>query len=64
MLLIIRSAMLLAFKLIPLLQKQLDIFNYTIWNTHWIRAQKDTVQPDGIANHIYSEEYDMEECRM
>ena len=66
MLLIFRPRMLLAFILIPLLQKQLDIFKDTIWNTHRIRAQKDTVLPDGIPNHIYSfpEEYDMDECGM
>ena len=66
MFLIFRPRMLLAFILIPLLQKQLDIFKDTIWNTHRIRAQKDTVLPDGIPNHIYSfpEEYDMEECGM
>lgn len=66
MLLLFRPRMLLAFILIPLLQKQLDIFKDTIWNTHRIRAQKDTVLPDGIPNHIYSfpEEYDMEECGM
>ena len=65
-LLIFRPRMLLAFILIPLLQKQLNIFKDTIWNTHRIRAQKDTVLPDGIPNHIYSfpEEYDMEECGM
>lgn len=45
--------MLLAFILIPLLQKQLDIFKDTIWNTHRIRVQKDMVLPDGIPNHIY-----------
>jgi len=58
--------MLLAFIMIPLLQKQLDIFKDTIWNTHRIRAQKDTLLPDGIPNHIYSfpEDYDMEECGM
>ena len=65
-LLILRPRMLLAFILIPLLQKQLNIFMHTIWNTHRTRAQKDTVLPDGIPNHIYSfpEEYDMEECGM
>ena len=65
-LLIFRPRMLLAFILIPLLQKQLNIFKDTIWNTHRIRVQKDTVLPDGIPNHICSfpEEYDMEECGM
>ena len=65
-LLIFRPRMLLAFILIPLLQKQLNIFKDTIWNTHRIRVQKDTVLPDGIPNHIYSfpEEYGMEECGM
>ena len=56
--------MLLAFVMIPLVQKELDIFRNTVWNTHRIRAQKDTVLPSGIPNHIYSfpEEYDLEDC--
>ncbi|KAK3744750.1 hypothetical protein QZH41_003386 [Actinostola sp. cb2023] len=45
-------------------QKELDVFRETVWNTHRIRAQKDTVLPDGIPDHIYNfpEQYGLEEC--
>lgn len=61
---LLKNRMLLAFIMVPLLQKELDIFKDTIWNTHRIRAQKETALPDGIPNHIYSfpEEYGLEEC--
>ena len=50
--------------MIPLIQKDLDVFRESVWNTHRIRAQKDTILPDGIPNHIYSfpEQYGLEEC--
>lgn len=56
--------MLLAFFMIPLLQKELDTFKDTIWNTHRIRQQKNTVLPHGVPEHIYCfpEEYELEEC--
>lgn len=56
--------MILAFILIPLLQKELNTFKDTIWNTHRIRQQKDTELPNGVPNHIYSfpEEYGFEDC--
>ena len=56
--------MLLAFIMIPLIQKDLDVFRESVWNTHRIRAQKDTILPDGIPNHMYSfpEQYGLEEC--
>jgi hypothetical protein len=52
--------------MIPIIQKQLDIFKDTVWNSHRIRAQKDTRLPDGVPNHIYAfpEEYGLEECGM
>lgn len=40
--------MLLAFVIIPLLQKELDTFIGTLWNTHRIQQQKDTVLPHGL----------------
>ena len=46
--------MLLAFILIPVIQKQLDSFQETIWNTHRIRRQKSTSLPDGVPDHIYN----------
>lgn len=56
--------MLLAFIMIPLLQRELDTFKDTIWNAHRIRPQKDAVLPCGIPDHIYSfpEEYGLEPC--
>lgn len=58
--------MILAYVFIPVLQKELDVFRETVWNTHRIRKQKDTILPDGIPNHIYAfpEEYGMNECGM
>ena len=54
----------LAFIMIPLMQKELDIFKDTIWNAHRIRKQKDAKLPAGIPDHMYSfpQEYDMGEC--
>ena len=56
--------MLLSFVMVPLIQKELDVFRETVWNTHRIRMQKETTLPNGIPNHIYSfpEEYDLEQC--
>lgn len=58
--------MLLAFLLIPVVQKELDLFRTVVWNSHKIRTQKDTALPDGIPDHIYSfpETYGLEECGM
>ena len=52
--------------MVPLIQKELDVFREIVWNTHRIRVQKETHLPSGIPNHIYSfpEEYDLEECGM
>ena len=62
LLLVCRS--LLAYLFVPLLQKELDVFKDTVWNTHRIRHQKDTYLPDGVPNHVYEfpEEYGLEEC--
>lgn len=56
--------LLLAFIMVPLIQKELDIFRETVWNSHRIRAQRDTALPDGIPDHIYNfpEKYGLEEC--
>ena len=56
--------MLLAFLMIPVIQKQLDSFRQTVWNTHRIRTQKDTFLPDGVPEHIYEfpEKYGLEDC--
>lgn len=56
--------MLLAFLMIPVVQKQLDLFRTVVWNSHRIRVQKDTALPDGVPDHIYSfpEMYGLEDC--
>ncbi len=44
------------------MQRELDVFRETIWNTHRIRAQRDTLMADGVPKHIYEfpERYGME----
>jgi len=56
--------LLLAFVMVPLVQKELDVFRETVWNTHRIRAQKDTNLPVGIPNHIHNfpDQYGLEQC--
>ena len=55
---------LLAFIMVAMVQKELDLFENSVWNVHRIRAQKNTILPDGIPNHIYSfpEKYDLQQC--
>ena len=50
--------------MIPLIQRELDTFINSIWNTDRIRKQRNTTLPDGVPNHIYSfpEEYGLQEC--
>ena len=56
----------MSYLFIPLVDKHVHIFKDTIWNTHRIRKQPDTLLPDGVPNHIYNfpEEYGLEECGM
>ena len=56
--------LLLAYVMIPTVQREVDTFIHVIWNTHRIRAQKETFLPDGVPDHIYSfpEKYGLEEC--
>lgn len=51
----------LAYIMIPFMQRELDEFRETIWNNHRIRAQKDTLMADGVPNHIFEfpEKYGM-----
>ena len=55
--------LLLAYILIPVIQKQLDLFAQTICNSHRIRAEE-TFLPDGVPDHIYNfpERYGLEDC--
>ena len=50
--------------MVPVVQRELDTFKEMVWNSHRIRAQKDTVLPDGVPNHIYNfpQKYGLEEC--
>ena len=54
------------FVFIPVIQKEMDIFRQTIWNSHRVRSQKNPQMPKGIPNHLYSfpENYGAEECGM
>ena len=56
--------MLLAFFMIPLMQRELDTFKDTVWNSHRIRQQNGTVLPAGVPDHIHSfpEEYGLDQC--
>ena len=57
---------LLAFVFLPLIQKEMDIFRDTIWNSHRVRCQKDAQLPKGVPSHLYSfpENYGAEQCGM
>lgn len=57
---------LLAFVFIPVIQKEMNIFRETIWNSHRVRSQNEAQMPKGIPNHLYSfpESYGAEECGM
>ena len=61
---IIDCRLLLAYVMIPTVQREVDTFIQVIWNTHRIREQKETFLPDGVPNHIHSfpEKYGLEEC--
>ena len=63
MLFMVTHRMLLAFIMIPMMQRELDTFKDTVWNCHRIRPQKDAVLPAGIPDHIYCfpEEYGLEQ---
>ena len=52
--------------MVPIMQKEIDTFVHVVWNSHRIRAQKNTFLPDGIPNHIYNfpDQYGLEECGM
>ena len=51
----------LSYIMIPLMQKEIDIFV-----DMWIWEQKNTLLPDGVPNHIYNfpEKYGLVDCGM
>ena len=55
---------LLAFVYIPVVQRELDVFRETVWNSHRGRKQKNKDLPTGIPEHIYNfpEHYGGEKC--
>ena len=55
---------LLAFIYIPVIQKEMNIFRETVWNSHRVRHQRDAQMPKGIPSHLYSfpEQYGAEDC--
>ena len=57
---------LLAYIFVPIVQKEMDIFRETVWNSHRIRKQKDAQLPKGIPDHVFNfpEKYGAEECGM
>ena len=40
--------------MVPIIQREVDIFKYYVWNGHQIRAQKDTQLSNEVPNHIYN----------
>ena len=56
----------MAYIMIPIVQREVDTFVEVVWNSHRIREQKDTFLPDGVPDHIYRcpEKYDLQACGM
>ena len=54
----------LAYFLIPILQKEIDVFKDAVWHTHRICTQKGTDLPSGFPNHIFDfpSEYGVQKC--
>ncbi|XP_066931267.1 uncharacterized protein [Clytia hemisphaerica] len=55
----------LSFVMVPVIQREIDIFKDKVWNVHRVRSQKDVALPAGVPNHIYDfpEEYNLEPDR-
>ena len=56
--------LLLAYVMIPIMQREVNTFVDVVWNCHRIREERDTFLPDGVPNHIYSfsDKYGLEDC--
>jgi len=54
----------LSFVMVPIVQREINVFKDTVWNSHRIRYQKNCLLPNGIPNHIYAfpEKYGLKEC--
>ena len=55
---------LLPFIMVPLIQREVDIFKDNVWNMHRIRDQEGVYLPSSVPNHIYNfpEEYSLRHC--
>ena len=55
---------LLAYIMIPIVQREVNTFVDVVWNCQRIREQRDSFLPDGVPNHIYSfpDKYGLEDC--
>ena len=55
---------LLAFIMVPLIQREVDIFKDNVWNKHRIRDQYGVYPLSGVRNRIYNfpEEYNLRQC--
>ena len=55
---------LLPFIVVPLIQREVDIFKDNVWDIHRIRDQKGVYLPSGVPNHIYNfpKEYNLRQC--
>lgn len=55
---------LLAFIFIPVIEKEMNTFRETVWNSHRVRCQKEAQMPKGVPDHVYSfpEVYEAEQC--
>jgi hypothetical protein len=55
---------LLAYVYIPVVQRELDVFQECVWNNHRTRTQKGKELPAGVPEHIFhfTEKYGGEQC--
>ena len=54
---------LLAFIMLPVIQREVDIFKDNVWNIHHIRDQKGVYLPSGVPNiYNFPEEYNLRQC--
>lgn len=44
----------LAYNYIPVIQKELNVFRASVWNSHRIRKQNNKELPVGVPEHIYT----------
>ena len=54
----------LAYIFLPVIEKEMETFRSSVWNSHRVRKQKDAQLPKGIPDHLYCfpEKYDSQQC--